>query len=57
MTEVKLILEYSNGSRYCYYGDTKKECIAKARKKGHKVNSLKREWEITELEIKEVETN
>lgn len=47
MKEYKLTVEFHNGSRYCYYGKTKKEALAAFRKSFGSFRSfVKKEWEI-----------
>ena len=47
MKEYKLTVEFHNGARYCYYGNTKKEALAAFRKSfGSFRGFVKKEWEI-----------
>lgn len=45
--EYKLTVEYHNGSRYCYYGKSKKEALLAFKKSfGSFKGFIKKEWEI-----------
>lgn len=45
--EYKLIVEFWNGQRYCYYGKTKKQAIAEFKRNfGNFKGFIKKEWEI-----------
>lgn len=47
MKEYKLTVEFYNGSRFCYYGKTKKEALAAFRKSfGNFKGFVKKEWTI-----------
>ena len=47
--EWQLIVESRSGNRFGYYGQTKKECIMKA-KNAFRYNGYKKEWHIMEIE-------
>ena len=44
--EYRLTVEYFNGSRYVFYGFTKKECLSEARKKFGNLRGFSIEFEI-----------
>lgn len=47
MKEYKLMVEFYNGARYCYYGKTKKEALAAFKKSfGNFKGFIKKEWTI-----------
>ena len=46
--EFNLTVEFLNEARYSYYGQTKKECLSKFKKKfGSFSGFVKKEWEIS----------
>lgn len=46
--EFNLTVEFHNGARYSYYGQTKKECLSKFKKKfGSFSGFVKKEWKIS----------
>lgn len=45
--EYKLTVEFSNGQRYCYYGETKKQATAEFKRNfGNFRGFVNKEWEI-----------
>jgi hypothetical protein len=47
--EYRFTVEFRNGERYCYYGDTKKEAINNFKNKWFNFKGFtKKEWEIVD---------